>query len=44
MSRNHSQIKFRNNNFYVDDNFSKFGTLIMIRNSFEIFPGQVRYL
>jgi pSer/pThr/pTyr-binding forkhead associated (FHA) protein len=44
VSRCHSVIKFRNNQFFVDDNLSKFGTLIMIRKDYEIIPGQVRYL
>ena len=39
VSRCHSIIKFRNNHFFVDDNLSKFGTLVMIRKNYEILPG-----
>lgn len=32
VSRCHAAIKFENNSFYLKDEMSKFGTLVLIRN------------
>ena len=32
VSRNHATIKLQNGKFYLEDNNSKFGTLILLRN------------
>lgn len=42
VSRCHSHITFKDDNFEIDDNLSKFGTLIMLRRPMEILPGQIR--
>merc|ERR1712096_75000 len=31
ISRTHAIIKFKNNGFYIEDNISKFGTLLLIQ-------------
>ena len=36
VSRCHAVIKFKNNGFYLADNMSKFGTLILIRNKLDL--------
>lgn len=38
VSRCHAKISFRNNNFYLSDNMSKFGTLVLIRRTLSIPP------
>jgi len=30
VSRNHANIKFEKDNFYIEDNGSKYGTLVLI--------------
>jgi hypothetical protein len=44
VSRCHATISFKNNNFVLDDNLSKFGTLLLVHKDLEIKPGQVRNL
>jgi pSer/pThr/pTyr-binding forkhead associated (FHA) protein len=36
VSRCHAVIKFKNDGFYLSDNMSKFGTLILIRKNLEL--------
>lgn len=36
VSRTHSLIKYENENFYIFDNDSKFGTLILLRKPYQI--------
>lgn len=36
VSRTHALINFKNGNFYLKDNHSKFGTLILIRSSLKL--------
>jgi pSer/pThr/pTyr-binding forkhead associated (FHA) protein len=36
VSRIHAEIRFRNNQFYIVDNTSKFGTLIKLNHKTEI--------
>lgn len=38
VSRCHAVIKFKNNAFFLQDNVSKFGTLILVRNKLKISP------
>ena len=38
VSRYHANIEFKNNNFYLIDNQSKFGTLILMRKPLIIDP------
>ena len=38
VSRCHAVIKFKNDNFYLQDNMSKFGTLVLIRKKLLILP------
>lgn len=40
ISRNHSKIRYHNDNFYIEDLHSKFGTLTMIKNNFIILPNR----
>lgn len=39
VSRYHAQIKFLYDKFLLLDNLSKFGTLVMMKKGFEIYPG-----
>jgi len=32
VSRHHAILKYSNGSFYVEDNFSKFGTVILVQN------------
>ena len=36
VSRCHAVIKFKNDGFYLTDNMSKFGTLVLIRNKIDL--------
>jgi len=36
VSRCHAVIKFKSDGFYLTDNMSKFGTLILIRNKIDL--------
>jgi len=38
VSRCHAVIRFKNDGFYLADNVSKFGTLILIRRQLELSP------
>ena len=42
VSRNHAHIKYIDNKFILEDNLSKFGTLVLVRKELEIFPGMFR--
>ena len=42
VSRCHAFIKFDNNKFYLSDNMSKFGTLVLIRNKLRLSPSYTR--
>lgn len=42
VSRYHAQIKYIENRFILEDNLSKFGTLVMVKKGLDIFPGQSR--
>lgn len=42
VSRYHAQIKFIENRFILEDNLSKFGTLVLIKRGLDIYPGQSR--
>lgn len=33
VSRTHAIIRYRDNNFFMEDNMSKFGTLVLVRNT-----------
>ena len=44
VSRNHATIKYKDNSFILDDNYSKFGTLVMIKNGLKLYPGMNRTL
>jgi hypothetical protein len=35
-------IAFRDDHFILEDNLSKFGTLKLIKEKIELFPGQIR--
>lgn len=39
VSRFHAVIKFRANKFYLEDNSSKFGTLVLVKNRSILVPG-----
>jgi hypothetical protein len=36
VSRCHAILKYQEGNFYIEDNLSKFGTLVLVRNQIEI--------
>lgn len=38
ISRNHSKIRYHNDNFYIEDMHSKFGTMTMIKSDFIVLP------
>lgn len=42
VSREHAKIKFQQNKFYLEDNLSKFGTVVLVKKQIEIFPGMFR--
>jgi len=42
VSRFHAVIKFKNNQFVIADNVSKFGTLVLVRNKLDIHPKTVQ--
>lgn len=39
VSRIHAMIKFKEGKFLLEDNNSKFGTLVLVKNKVEIRPG-----
>ena len=39
VSRCHALIKFRDNRFLLEDNLSKFGTLVLIKKRTPMVPG-----
>lgn len=41
VSRNHAYLKLINNEFYLEDNESKFGTLVLIQKDILLFPYKV---
>ena len=42
VSRYHAKIILRNNKFVLDDNLSKFGTLVMVKKNLQLYPGMNR--
>lgn len=44
VSRCHAMIVFRDDHFVLEDNLSKFGTLLLIKDEIELLPGQIRKL
>ena len=44
VSRYHAKIKFLEDKFVLEDNLSKFGTLVLVRNQLDVYPGQFRQL
>ena len=44
VSRYHAKIKFMEDKFILEDNLSKFGTLVLVRNHLNIYPGEFRQL
>lgn len=42
VSRYHAKIKFMEDKFILEDNLSKFGTLVLVRNHLNIYPGMFR--
>jgi hypothetical protein len=40
VSRNHADLKLINGSFYIHDNGSKFGTLVLVNNNFVVIPGR----
>lgn len=44
VSRCHARIKFVDNKFILEDNFSKFGTLVLIRDKLDLKPDQIRVI
>jgi pSer/pThr/pTyr-binding forkhead associated (FHA) protein len=38
VSRCHAIIKFKDGRFYLEDNFSKFGTLVLVKNRIPLIP------
>lgn len=38
VSRCHAIIKFRDGKFYLEDNLSKFGTLVLVKNKTPLVP------
>ena len=44
ISRCHAMIKFDQNQFSIEDNLSKFGTLVLARSSVNILPDQMRVI
>lgn len=40
VSRNHAFLKLHQGNFYIEDNNSKFGTLLQIPENFVVFPNR----
>ena len=40
VSRNHSQLIYNKGNFYIEDNRSKFGSLLLIQNEIQFLPYQ----
>jgi pSer/pThr/pTyr-binding forkhead associated (FHA) protein len=36
VSRVHAKIKYRNNQYYIEDNSSKFGSLILVKDKIEL--------
>ena len=43
VSRNHALIKFQDQQFLLEDNQSKFGTVILIKNPIEIKKGSIMH-
>lgn len=39
VSRCHAMIAFRDDHFVLEDNLSKFGTLLLIKDKIELLPG-----
>lgn len=39
VSRCHAIIKFKDNKFQLEDNLSKFGTLVLVKNRTKLVPG-----
>ena len=39
VSRCHAVIKFKDNKFQLEDNLSKFGTLVLVKNKTALVPG-----
>jgi len=39
VSRCHAIIKFKAGRFYLEDNLSKFGTLVLVKNRTPLLPG-----
>ncbi len=40
VSRHHALLKFVQNEFYIDDNNSKFGTLVEVNEPFQLAPDE----
>ena len=38
VSRCHAMIKFKENKFFLEDNLSKFGTLVLVKNRTPLVP------
>jgi pSer/pThr/pTyr-binding forkhead associated (FHA) protein len=39
VSRCHAMVKFKDGKFYLEDNVSKFGTLVLIKKRTSLLPG-----
>lgn len=39
VSRCHAMVKFKDNKFLLEDNLSKFGTLVLVKNKTQLIPG-----
>jgi len=42
VSRCHAVIRFKNDGFYLQDNMSKFGTLVLVRKSLPLCVSQTK--
>ena len=39
VSRTHAMIRFKDGKFFLEDNFSKFGTLVLVKHRTNLLPG-----